>query len=82
MIDKSDTKKVSIRKIIEDLKVGVAYIPDGVDYHISTTDINRPGMQLNGYYDHFPDDRNTGHGKGGIFILSFTRRRNEKRAYG
>lgn len=57
MIDKSDTKKVSIRKIIEDLKVGVAYIPDGVDYHISTTDINRPGMQLNGYYDHFPDDR-------------------------
>ena len=57
MIDKSDTKKVSIRKIIGDLKVGVAYIPDGVDYYISTTDINRPGMQLNGYYDHFPDDR-------------------------
>ena len=48
MIDKSDTKKVSIRKIIGDLKVGVAYIPDGVDYYISTTDINRPGMQLNG----------------------------------
>lgn len=81
MIDKSDTKKVSIRKIIEDLKVGVAYIPDGVDYHISTTDINRPGMQLNGYYDHFPDDRIQVMGKWNICILSFTGRRN-KRAYG
>ncbi len=57
MIDKSETKKVSIRKMIEDLKIEVSYIPEEVDYYISTTDINRPGMQLNGYYDHFPNER-------------------------
>ncbi len=52
-----EDKKISIKKMIDDLKIEVVYMPDDKDYMISTTDINRPGIQLSGYYDHFPFER-------------------------
>ncbi len=51
------TKKVSIRKLVKEFDVEVAYMPEEIDYFITTTDINRPGLQLSGYYDHFPSER-------------------------
>lgn len=54
---KTEDKKISIKKMIEDFKIDVVYMPDEKDYMISTTDINRPGIQLSGYYDHFPFER-------------------------
>lgn len=43
--------------MIDKMDVEIVYMPEGIDYEIETTDINRPGMQLSGYYDHFPYER-------------------------
>lgn len=57
MMEQMQTKKVSIRKLVNEFDVDVAYMPSEIDYFITTTDINRPGLQLSGYYDHFPSER-------------------------
>ena len=56
-MEQMQTKKVSIRKLVNEFDVDVAYMPSEIDYFITTTDINRPGLQLSGYYDHFPSER-------------------------
>lgn len=57
MMEQMQTKKVSIRKLVNEFDVDVAFMPSEIDYFITTTDINRPGLQLSGYYDHFPSER-------------------------
>lgn len=51
------TKKIFMTTMIEKMDIEIVYMPEGIDYEIETTDINRPGMQLSGYYDHFPFER-------------------------
>lgn len=46
-------KSVSVKKIAEDLKLEVVYMPEDVDAEVTLSDVNRPGLQLAGYYDFF-----------------------------
>lgn len=46
-------KSVSVRKIAEDLKLEVVHAPDELDAEVTLSDVNRPGLQLAGYYDFF-----------------------------
>ncbi|OPJ54965.1 HPr(Ser) kinase/phosphatase [Alkalithermobacter paradoxus] len=50
-------KKVYVRDIVRDLNLDVVYMPDKVDYTIRSSDINRPGLQLAGYFGDFSYDR-------------------------
>ncbi len=50
-------KTVSIKKVIEDLNLEVVYMPEGVDYEVTSSDVNRPGLQYAGYFDYFAHDR-------------------------
>ena len=49
--------KISVKRMIRDLNINVATIPEDKDYFVSNSDINRPGIQLAGFYEHFPKDR-------------------------
>ena len=44
--------KVSIRQLAKDLKLNVVYMPEDKEYYVSTQDINRPGLQFAGYFEH------------------------------
>ena len=45
---------VALSKLIEDLKLETVYMPrDPQEIMIKTVDINRPGLQLCGFYDYF-----------------------------
>ncbi|MCT4583500.1 MAG: HPr(Ser) kinase/phosphatase [Peptostreptococcaceae bacterium] len=50
-------KKVSVKQMIKDLNLEIAYMPEDVDYDITSSDINRPGLQFAGYFDHFAFER-------------------------
>lgn len=50
-------KQISIHKIIEEMNLEVIYMPEGVDYLVDTAYINRPGLQMTGFLDHFPYKR-------------------------
>lgn len=50
---KTKKKKISTRKMIEDLKFKPIYMPDGVDTFIEDTNVNRPGLELAGFLDNF-----------------------------
>lgn len=49
-------KKISITEIIDDMKLNCINYSTS-DKYIDNYNINRPGMQLIGYYEHFPVDR-------------------------
>ena len=49
---------VALSKLIEDLKLETVYMPrDPQEIMIKTVDINRPGLQLCGFYDYFDSNR-------------------------
>lgn len=48
---------IPIKKLIKDLELEVIYSPDNVVLNIKTSDINRPGLQLAGFFDYFAFDR-------------------------
>lgn len=48
------SKKISVRELIEDLRIDVVYMPEDADYFVNTSNINRPGLPFSGYFDHFP----------------------------
>ncbi len=49
---------VSLSKIIREFSLEAAYLPgDPADIKISTTDINRPGLFINGFYEYFDNER-------------------------
>ena len=49
---------VALSKLIEDLKLETVYMPrDPQEIMIKTVDINRPGLQLCGFYDYFDINR-------------------------
>jgi HPr kinase/phosphorylase len=57
-------KKVSIKDIIRDLKLDIIYMPEDKEYFVYSQDINRPGLQYAGYFEHFTYDRIQIVGKG------------------
>ncbi len=49
---------VKLLKLIEDFKLEKMYItPNGDDVEIVTPDVNRPSLQLTGFYDYFDNNR-------------------------
>ncbi|MTI67539.1 MAG: HPr kinase/phosphorylase [Firmicutes bacterium] len=48
---------VTIEKLIKDLKLEIIYKPEKTDIKIIKSDLNRPGLQLSGYFDHFAHER-------------------------
>ena len=54
----NNPKKVLISQLIKDLKLSIIYKPkDDFDGYIDCMDINRPGLQLAGFFDNFQYDR-------------------------
>ena len=55
------TKPISVRRIFEkrgaELKLELLTSDAGLDNTFSTSELNRPGMALTGYYDVFSADR-------------------------
>jgi len=49
--------RVSIRQLAEELKLNIVYMPKDKEYYVYTQDINRPGLQFAGYFEHFAFDR-------------------------
>lgn len=50
-------KSLTIDRLIKDMKLQIIYKPEKIDTEIIKSDINRPGLQLAGYFDHFVYDR-------------------------
>ncbi|QEK11563.1 HPr kinase/phosphorylase [Crassaminicella thermophila] len=48
---------VTIDQLINDLKLEVIYKPEKTDINIEVSDINRPGLQLAGFYEYFAYER-------------------------
>ena len=49
---------VELSKIVEELNVDIAYTPvDLSEIKITSADVNRPGLQLVGFFDYFDDSR-------------------------
>ncbi len=53
----SEIHSVSLQSIIQELGLTVQYMPDDIDVLVTCKDINRPGLPLAGYYDHFEPQR-------------------------
>ena len=50
--------KVSLQKVIDEFKLEVIYIhKDAESILIDENDVNRPGLQLMGYYEYFNPER-------------------------
>ncbi len=49
---------ISLKKIIKEFSLEPLYLPEkSEDIKVSTTEINRPGLQLAGYFEYFDDKR-------------------------
>lgn len=49
--------RVSIRQLAKDLKLDIVHMPEDKEYYVYTQDINRPGLQFAGYFEHFAFER-------------------------
>jgi len=47
---------VSVEKLIRELRLETVYQPDG-EAKITTSDVNRPGLQITGFFDYFDNER-------------------------
>ena len=57
---------VPLQKLIKDLNLEVLYLPEDASHiSISTPEVNRPGLQLSGFFDYFGSQRIQILGKGG-----------------
>jgi HPr kinase/phosphorylase len=50
-------KYLTVEKLIEDMQLEEITFPNKVNIQITTTDLNRPGIQMAGYFDCFAYDR-------------------------
>ncbi len=54
----SEVYTVGLKHIIDDFKLEVIYAPENLDeIMISDNDLNRPGLQLKGFYEYFNSER-------------------------
>jgi len=49
--------KVSVKDIIEKFDLELISGEEGIDRPITTSDISRPGLEIAGYFDHYPEER-------------------------
>lgn len=52
-----ETYSVSLQSIIDDMKLQVSYMPEDADIQITCKDVNRPGLPLAGFYNHYEHQR-------------------------
>lgn len=53
-----EKSELSLKTLIKDLKLEIVYLPDSKqDLPINNTDINRPALQIAGYFNHFDETR-------------------------
>ncbi|KPU26961.1 serine kinase [Caloranaerobacter sp. TR13] len=50
-------KSIPIDNLINDMNLEVIYKPENPDIEITKSDLNRPGLQLTGFYNHFAYER-------------------------
>lgn len=53
----NETYSVSLNSIINEMGLEVLYMPEGADVQVTCMDVNRPGLPLAGFFDHFEDQR-------------------------
>jgi len=54
----SDNFKVSLQRVIEEFKLEEIFVPkDASEIMIDENDVNRPGLQLMGFYEYFNPER-------------------------
>ncbi len=53
----SEIHSVSLESIITEMRLEVQYMPEDKEVMITCKDINRPGLPLAGFYDHFEPQR-------------------------
>lgn len=52
------TTRVNLKKLIDEFKLETAYMPDDPEtIMVSSPEVNRPGLVLSGFYDHFDSKR-------------------------
>ncbi|MDD4772007.1 MAG: HPr(Ser) kinase/phosphatase [Eubacteriales bacterium] len=67
-----DEYSVSIEKIIDELQLGIVYMPPEKSVLVSRAEVNRPGLALSGFFGHFEAGRLQIIGKGEHeYITSF-----------
>ncbi|MDR0880405.1 MAG: HPr(Ser) kinase/phosphatase [Clostridioides sp.] len=52
-----ERKRINLKDIIEQLNLGIIYMPEGKDIYVEARELNRPGLQLSGYFEFFSYDR-------------------------
>ncbi len=62
-------KTIKVKKFIEELNLTPIYLGDQKTLNILSTDLNRPGLQLSGFFEYFSMDRVQLFGKGEIEYL-------------
>lgn len=73
-------KTIGLTKLVEELNLkNLTPDVDMEDVEIVTPDINRPALQLTGYYEHFPNERVQIIGMWSFPICSICRERRESR---
>ena len=50
-------KKVDIKDLAMDLRLDIVYMPQDSDIYVESSELNRPGLQLAGYFEFFSHDR-------------------------
>ena len=69
---------VSLKRIIDEFSLETMFLPDGgLDAVVSTTEINRPGLQMAGYYEYYDEKRIQIFG---LSEISFLKRFTEEKA--
>ncbi len=53
----SEVHSVSLKSIIQEMSLTVQYMPEDKEILITCKDVNRPGLPLAGFYDHFEPQR-------------------------
>ena len=49
---------VSLKRVIKEFSLEEIFVPENIDeINITTADLNRPGLQLSGFYDYFDSER-------------------------
>ena len=67
MLTLPTTFTVSLSKVMKELSLSVLYMPEDPEkIMINSTDVNRPGLELNRFYDYYDTSR----------ILNLRKRRN------
>lgn len=73
--------KVSMERVIEAFKLETVYLPDlPKNIHITCTGVNRPGLQMVGFYDHYEQARLQIIGKvENLFVAQLPREERDRR---